>query len=559
MSALIQLFRMQAYGAFRHWCRSFQTVNGAVRGSFAVAFLFLLLVPLFAFRIFSTREFPQEYIERCRFGIENVFPLFILFMLFTAIGKPNSTQSLDFQPAEIDFLFTAPFSRRALLSYKLLGIGTSTIAICLPLTCSIGAFALYFEGSFLAGLARTYLAMVSLVLTVRLISIWSGLIRKSVLIRLVTPLRKALAVAVVVISLISLVSIRDRVDLSALQDPVNQLLPALRAWLESDAFQFGIAPLGIYGNLILSDSIFEFTLWGMVCFSVIGLMLFLVFKTDADFLEQELHYGQMRAEALKKTQSVEASFVSAGQSGTLPMLPFMGGVGPVTWRQLQTFYRTRRLLIVGVVGYFLFVAFLISQETNDEPALSNFLGVIATLSMMTFLAGLGMPMGFHVDTQMMGVFKSLPFSPTRIALGQILGPVLALAIIQYSTILLFMFFALEFLEYWFWAAMFAPLLSTILLCILNSMALIYPTQRRPGMIYDLDNVGHILVFMFLLITLEGGLVGTLIGIGALAYFLTQSTIVVCSICWLVLLTVSIAGVWVTGQAFKQFDISKHGG
>ena len=318
-----------------------------------------------------------------------------------------------------------------------------------------------------------------------------------------------------------------------------------------------IAPFKIFSNLILSSTVAEIMLWGGLCVAANGLVLFLIMKTDENFLEKELQYSRLRAENLKKTASIEGAMVVSGNIGTLPMLPFMGGAGPITWRQLQTFYRMKLSLIFQAVIYFAIIAFMICLDVDKNVARYRFSVVITMLSMVTFSAALSMPMGFHTDTMNMEIFKSLPFSRTRIAVGQLLGPVLVLALLQYAVIAVFMFASLEYLAYWFAAAMFAPLVSTVLLSVINSLSLVYPKRPDDGVVKQLENVGHILVFVCLMFFIGIAIVGLLAAVGGLAYFVTHNAFVTLASCWLVMLLASATGVWLTGWAFERFDVSKN--
>ncbi len=221
-------------------------------------------------------------------------------------------------------------------------------------------------------------------------------------------LRKFAAVGVVGLGIVSLFAIRDRINFDILQDPEQNVLPTIQAFFATRTYQMAIAPMKIFSNLILSDSIWEAFGWFSSCVAANGLMVWLIIKTDENFIEQELHYSQLRAESLKKNATLESSFASSESLQTLPMLPFMGGVGPIVWRQLQTFYRMKRTLIFQVVFYFAMITCFFFLESGENDAQFRFAIVISLLSAITFAAALAMPMGFHTDINSLEIFKRLP-------------------------------------------------------------------------------------------------------------------------------------------------------
>ena len=196
------------------------------------------------------------------------------------------------------------------------------------------------------------------------------------------------------------------------------------------------------------------------------------------------------------------------------------------------------------------------NDTEKDPT-SLFLGVTVMIGMLTFAAAITMPMGFLSDIEKMDIFKRLPNTSTQIAMGQLLAPVLALAVAQFATVLLFSFSALEYWLYWIATAAFAPLVSIVLLSMLNSLALFYPKRKSKGAVNEFENVGHLLVFLFFLFSTTVFIGMTLLVVGGVVYFITSNIPLILLSCWIVMVLFSIAGVFVTGWAFERFDVSKY--
>ena len=123
MKALLLLFRFKSIGALRSWWRACKSFHGAARAIATILFMGLLVVPMFAAVLQSgDADLPEEAATYAKFAIDTLFPLCIAFFFFIGLISPKSSESLNFQPAEIDFLFSAPFTRKQLLIYKLLSM-----------------------------------------------------------------------------------------------------------------------------------------------------------------------------------------------------------------------------------------------------------------------------------------------------------------------------------------------------------------------------------------------------------------------------------------------------
>ena len=536
--------------------RSCKTPEGAVRAVFTVGFISLLLTPIFAISLSSDQHPLFENAEPTRYAINNFLPFIISLGLFVALLAPMKDQTLNFSQAEIDWLFTGPFTRRDLLIYKLFGVVTSTLAICFVINCFVASVYLFLDQSFFISFIRGYIMIVFAFLLMQLTFVWSGLVRKSIIIRFLTPIRKVVAIALGTLWLVAMYSIRDELDLSMFKDQ-TKLLSTAKAFIASDAYQWGITPFRIFSNLLLSRSIVETLFYFSLCLIGVVTVLWLIVKTDNNFIEKEIDHARVRVEAMKRNQSIEMMLVPSVSRHSLPMLPFMGGIGPITWRQLQTFFRVKKLVVITTMFYFLLYLFMIFTDQKLQSTQFRFSMGMASLIMITMTVGLTMPMGFQVDVKKMDIFKSLPFSKWQIAAGQLLGPALLLVGIQYVSIFLFMWLALDQWLLWLTSVAFAPLVSIVILSIINSVSLLYPGQPDKGVVRELENVGHILVFTFLLLISALLIFAMLAGAGAAAYYSTHSIPLVVFACWLVMLVSSAAGVWMTGWAFGRFDVSRH--
>src|SRR5262249_5618674 len=177
-------------------------------------------------------------------------------------------------------------------------------------------------------------------------------------------------------------------------------------------------------------------------FAVDAGLLALVFALDAHFLEASAAASERFYARLQRVRSGGAA---AGWRTTattarfgLPMLPWRGGLGPSAWRQLTAALRSVRGMVIFLV---LFGALVVlpavlhigGAETGPRPevavalALAVFgMSVITLPAMLTF--------DFRGDVDRMDVLKALPIAPWRLAVGQLVAPVLLLTLIQLAVL-----------------------------------------------------------------------------------------------------------------------------
>ncbi len=165
-------------------------------------------------------------------------------------------------------------------------------------------------------------------------------------------------------------------------------------------------------------------------------MVGVVFALDTHYLEasatasariyarmQRLRRGGMGAgEGLRRGGKVRVS---------LPMPPWLGGVGPIVWRQLTTALRgaDRLLLLLLILGGAL-VAPMLANLHDDQENMLLVMGPGAlwlTLFLTTML-----PFDFRGDIDRLAFLKTLPLPAWRLAIGQLLAPVLLMTVLQWT-------------------------------------------------------------------------------------------------------------------------------
>ena len=130
--------------------------------------------------------------------------------------------------------------------------------------------------------------------------------------------------------------------------------------------------------------------------------------------------ARMRSAGTLGGASVKAGKVRFG----LPMLPWLGGAGPLAWRQLTAATRSYRaltiLLIAGAVGGIGPALATASDDSGAEvlPWMLTGMGLFMSLMLSQFFA-----YDFRADVDRIEVLKTLPVSAWKIVAGQLVPPV----------------------------------------------------------------------------------------------------------------------------------------
>ncbi|MGD0517196.1 MAG: putative ABC exporter domain-containing protein, partial [Thermoguttaceae bacterium] len=112
--ALIKLLRFRFRGALRRSFRGIKTVRGAIFFMLGLGTLLLWLGPQ-VMVMFVAGHAPRVDPQMLR----DVLPLVLFGVSLMAVLSAARMEGIHFTAAEVDFLFSGPFSRRQLLFYKL--------------------------------------------------------------------------------------------------------------------------------------------------------------------------------------------------------------------------------------------------------------------------------------------------------------------------------------------------------------------------------------------------------------------------------------------------------
>ena len=554
IKALLLLYRLKAKGSLRSLWRSSKSLPAALRNIGTLVFLSILLVPA-AITWFGHERLVENSADTAKL-VEFGLPIFLAMVFYTTIISPKKDNYLHFSDAEIGFLFPAPFSRRQLLLYRLLSIFTATFWLSFFITAGGSMFLV--RENFWFSLLTSFCGVSLALLLVQLFLVLMGLIGTSVKVRLYNPSRKLVAVGVSILVLLMLFSVRGQTTwdgLKLVQNP-QDLIPLVDNYVNSTAGKILLGPFKIFSNLVLAGSFSAFALWGAACVLINLAVGYLIIRLDANYLETSVLASQKRAELIK-SQTVETVFASSSV-GTLPMLPAWNGLGPIAWRQLQTFYRTWKVGIFYFVFVLLLLGVVIWADHKRVSSVDRFWIVTTFMGMIVYIGAVAVPIGFQADLHRMDILKSLPASSFRIAAGQILGPTIVLTMIQYLYVAIFAVAALDQWPKWLILVATMPLVNFLVLSISNTMALLLPARSEPSAAKQFENVGSALIFMLVVTFISMTLSAFIGGAGALIFMATKTVFIAVLTGWLVLLTACAAGAFFASKAFEMFDVSKSG-
>jgi hypothetical protein len=225
------------------------------------------------------------------------------------------------------------------------------------------------------------------------------------------------------------------------------------------------------------------------------------------------------------------------------------------WRQLTTAARSP----ASLVGLVLILAIppgsliLFRNPRGPDPGLAS-LGMLGALAL--FVPAM-ITLDFRPDIDRMEYFKTLPFRPVWLVLGQLLAPVVLLSVGEWVSLLLVAAFVDPGPAAGAAAALLPPC-NLLLVAVENLFFLLFPYRLGAGAnSFDFQLLGRQLVVMSaksLTLVLAVGAAG---GAGALAYLVTGGGLAMAvAVAWVVVAVWGLAAVPAVAWAFTRFDVTR---
>jgi hypothetical protein len=532
--ALWLLLGLQLRGWLRNMVRSLRTVKGALLAAVGLAVFSIWFGSL----VLSTRSpsYTQDQIRE--WG-----PAGLLLYCLLNVLSTSGERAVYFSPGEVSFLFTGPFGRRELLAYKLM-LG---FVFGLPTALFMTFVFQIYAHSFLA-------AFVGLLLTYQFMNLFATALNLAVSgfgARLFSAGRRALAAAAV--ALIAVIAWQ-----AGLLSNAGNAGDWLDRAVHTDVWRAASLPLRYFFDAFLSERLWPDLAWNAaLALAVDAALVGLIFGLDANYLEASAAASARIYARLQRVRRVGPSAAARGGAlFSLPMPPYLGGTGPILWRQLTTATRgTTRLVIALVIfAIAMIIAWTAVEDQNRQAALPVLVGVGGL--MMTFLTTLA-PYDFRGDVDQMAVLKTLPIAPWRLALGEVLTPVLIFTLIQWAALGAMRLLSGRPEPLLVAAAAFAPVYNFILFGVENMLFLLFPTRvmvTTPG---DFQAMGRSVLAQFAKVIGLGGAAVAAAVAGVIAYWASRYNVAVgLAAAWLAAALFAALLVPLMGWAFRGYDVGR---
>ncbi len=537
--ALRKLIWLLDKAIFRRMFRGARTPRGAFLLIFTIGFFVTIFGPSLFVGAMGNRPgvFPfgglaEPYLPFLLLGVS-------LMYVFTSAGE----KALYFSPPEVDFLFAAPFHRRELLFYKLANTLTGIVFAALLFSMSF----LMYLGSWLSAVVGIFLTLVFL----QLLAMTTAFLGQIVAEHAYSGPRRLILLTIGVLVFAGLAQM-------LWQTPVQSPAELAHHFRSSWTGRVLLAPFEVFSHAILAAKIFpELVCWAAGALAIDIGLLAIVFRLDSDFLESAAAISQKLYEKTQRIKQGGGIVLPASQKSAsirLARFPWLGGAGPLAWRQLLMAIRTSKYAIllslsIGIVIAVL--AFLAPRDPNG-PDVVSLVGV-SFMAYLTFIFCMQLPWAFRGDIVHMDCLKSLPVAPLAVAIGELAGGLALLAGIQ-LVILIGLLGAGGNPALILTVVAFLIPFDLLLLAMSNTLFLIYPVRFTPGTAADFQMIGRTMLFMLLQVVILVPSLGIPAGFAGVAYWLSGFSLPVFAVTAWVLLAAEVPlWLFLLASMFVRFD------
>ena len=408
------LIRLRAFGWIRRVRRNLLSPRGA-----ALAFVgVLLLVPLIASMFISpAMQGKAQFLFFRRFG-----PLAVLGFCLLSVVLSSDERALAFSPAEIDFLFPAPFQRRTLLAYR--------IVVSLGVACVSAAFMTLVVGrhggSLLASFVSLFLATELIYLITLIVGLFSSVIDET------TSGRRHVSLIVGTALILVVFVTWDRQSFGLASGN------SLRRLARSPVVNVLSLPFRPFVNAFTSTAPWpELATWSAIGFAEVLTLIGILLMIDVDSYETVTNANARDLARLEGTR-IRGRHRSSRMAALRPAgVPWWGGIGPNFWRHgLFMLRQPARLLTVASLFLVSMISIYVAIKGGRYTARGQEFWLAASaLILHAILFGptiLGLDL--RSDSEYIDELKSLPIPPLHIVLGELATPCVILILGQWFTL-----------------------------------------------------------------------------------------------------------------------------
>lgn len=532
--ALWILLRLHFRGVMRRMVRGVGTPRGIVFLLLGILVVFSWIAPTIYGAVKMRRADPQI--------VRTVAPFAILGFCLGNLAASFGENAVAFTAAEVDFLFPGPFSRRSLLAFKIIksALGTtftSLIFMILMLRYSAGWLACF----------------VGIWLTIQFMQLFAMavvMVGQTVGERVYSAARRGVVLTVVAIAVIAAA---PKLAAGVQHRPV-ELMRQVHATL---AGRILLGPFDVFGRTITAGNLFPgLAGWAGLALMIDLLMVAIVIGLDANYLETAAAVSQRRYERTRRARrgGIGVMGSRSGAGLRLRTLPWLGGAGPVAWRQLLTALRSSRGVLILLAIVTAASAMIVLTHHGDKS--SNLGSMVGAGIWMNLLFVTMLRFDFRDDLDRMDLLRSLPIRPAAIAAAELIAPVLVLTLMQ---AIVFAAIALAGVAPWPYvlaAAAFTVPFNLLLAGIENLLFLMFPLRAAGLIAGDMQMFGRqMVVFFCKFLLLVTGLAAAA-AVGTIGYILgDKSWPAFSAVAWVALWFVAMGTIPLLARAYTRFDPS----
>lgn len=460
--------------------------------------------------------------------------LLAMTVLNLILTKPET--GIVFLPAEVDFLFPAPFRRSELLVYKIIGAALTSAALGL----FFSLFAFRYVPVWFAGFVGITLSLMFLQLIQMAVALLASTVQETAY----TRGRRYVLIGVVLVIAVGLAA--------ALATDGANIVTVATHWRDSWIGMAVLAPFEMFGRTITAETIPQFAGWGAAATAIVMLLALIVVRLDANFLEVSAAASEKRYELIQRARRGNpwAAIGGTGSKRRIPQLPRWGGAGPIAWRQMCTALRGSRRLVFLLILFGAGSAVPMFVVSGRGHSATPLLAIAAPI--LLFYLPMMLQFDFRGDVDRIDVLKSLPIRPLAMVIGQLATPIAIASVLQLTCIAGAAI--VERKVSWILIAVVACLLPVNLLvfALENLVFLLFPYRMATG---DLQSQGRTMLLVFLKFILLFLLAGIAAGVGGLAYLATESWIAFAAAAWTVATILALSILPLLCWAFRRLDPS----
>lgn len=330
-------------------------------------------------------------------------------MIFAmSVGSGFAQQGPRFAPADVDFLFPAPFSPRQLLLWRLLHLWPLSLLSTLFLAVAIG-LRTGRPGRFVIGFAllnatALHLQLCASVLTTRLSRAAARRLR---------TVGRAIAIAVL---LVLLLAVFERIVAG------GGLAALFGSAADSAVVRVLFFPAVASVDFIFGESAASIALALLRMLAGAAGTLALLLLIDADYLEDSAATTARAARALERRAGgvvVESAEGRRGRSLLLPPWPLLfRGAGALVWKNLIVLVRSWRSVLPGIL-----IGFVIVLPPLFASSRSAHLGVgVGALVAGTIFWSSALSFDLRREFERLAELRALPLRPGALVLAQLVVP-----------------------------------------------------------------------------------------------------------------------------------------